>query len=287
MNRKGGYRRHKYHFLGLVLLGSLFFSFLIFLLACEREYKSEAIYYFLLALPAYIVVIYCAISCLLPVKDKNYLLYSLQSTVEGLFDQNTSELIDKDNDGKILISEYYPLTEEEVLKKILAVDSNFSKTDFYAWVKHLYSIILDSLDKKNYNMLRRFESDYLYNRHVSLFEDIKASGAKISNYAVKGVLLKDFKIEGDKDILIVALSASINKENIYDDSYQSYILTFARKHGVKTIGTLLEKETNCPNCGAVLDLNSEGVCSYCHTLISNGDFGWILIDMKSIKLVDY
>ena len=50
---------------------------------------------------------------------------------------------------------------------------------------------------------------------------------------------------------------------------------------------LLEKETNCPNCGAVLDLNSEGVCSYCHTLISNGDFGWILIDMKSIKLVDY
>ena len=131
------------------------------------------------------------------------------------------------------------------------------------------------------------ESDYLYNRHVSLFEDIKASGAKISNYAVKGVLLKDFKIEGDKDILIVALSASINKENIYDDSYQSYILTFARKYGVKTIGTLLEKETNCPNCGAVLDLNSEGVCSYCHTLISNGDFGWILIDMKSIKLVDY
>ena len=111
MNRKGGYRRHKYHFLGLVLLGSLFFLFLIFLLTCEGEYKSEAIYYFLLALPAYIVVIYCATSCLLPVKDKNYLLYSSQSTVEGLFDQNTSELIDKDNDGKILISEYYPLTE--------------------------------------------------------------------------------------------------------------------------------------------------------------------------------
>ena len=51
------------------------------------------------------------------------------------------------------------------------------------------------------------------------------------------------------------------------------------------MGTLLEKETNCPNCGAVLDLDNHGVCSYCHTLVSNGDFGWILIDMKSIKLV--
>lgn len=130
MNRKGGYRRHKYHFLGLVLLGSLFFSFLIFLLACEGEYKSEAIYYFLLALPAYIAVIYCAISFFLPVKDKNYLLYSSQSTVEGLLNQNTSELIDKDNDGKILISEYYPLTEEEVLKKFWQLTPIFRRLIF-------------------------------------------------------------------------------------------------------------------------------------------------------------
>ena len=184
-----------------------------------------------------------------------------------------------------MISEYYPLSEEEVLQKILSVDSQFSKEDFYAWVKHLYSVILEALDKRNPVMLRRFESDYLYQRHVALFEDIALSRAVISNYAVKGVLLKDFKIEGDKEILVVALSASINKVNIYDDSYKSYILTFARKKGVKTTGTLLEKETNCPNCGAVLDLDSHGVCSYCHTLVSNGDFGWILIDMKSIKLV--
>ena len=146
--------------------------------------------------------------------------------------------------------------------------------------------ILEELDKRNPVMLRCFESDYLYQRHVALFEDIASSGAVISNYAIKGVLLKDFKIEGDKEILVVALSASINKESIYDDKYKSYILTFARKKGVKTTGTLLEqKETNCPNCGAVLDLNEQGICSYCHTVISNGDFGWILIDMKSIKLV--
>lgn len=218
-------------------------------------------------------------------KNKRSVVTAPQTTVEGILDEKTRSMLDKDGDGEIMISEYYPLTEDEVLKKIFAVDSKFSKEDFYAWVKHLYSTILEALDKENPVMLRRFESDYLYQRHIALFEDIKASGASISNYAIKGVLLKDFKIEGDKEILVVALSASINKVNIYDDNYKSYILTFARKKGVKTTGTLLEKETNCPNCGAVLDLDDHGVCSYCHTTVSNGDFGWILIDMKSIKLV--
>lgn len=218
-------------------------------------------------------------------KNKRSVVTAPQTTVEGILDEKTRSMLDKDGDGEIMISEYYPLTEDEVLKKVFAVDSKFSKEDFYAWVKHLYSTILEALDKENPVMLRRFESDYLYQRHIALFEDIKASGASISNYAIKGVLLKDFKIEGDKEILVVALSASINKVNIYDDNYKSYILTFARKKGVKTTGTLLEKETNCPNCGAVLDLDDHGVCSYCHTTVSNGDFGWILIDMKSIKLV--
>lgn len=218
-------------------------------------------------------------------KNKRSVVTAPQTTVEGILDEKTRSMLDKDGDGEIMISEYYPLTEGEVLKKVFAVDSKFSKEDFYAWVKHLYSTILEALDKGNPVMLRRFESDYLYQRHIALFEDIKASGASISNYAIKGILLKDFKIEGDKEILVVALSASINKVNIYDDNYKSYILTFARKKGVKTTGTLLEKETNCPNCGAVLDLDDHGVCSYCHTTVSNGDFGWILIDMKSIKLV--
>ena len=282
MNKKGGSGNAV---LGIFLLISLFSIIILSVLACMADEGGVAPIATLFSLPAYFAILYCSSRLFTSEKDNNSILYTSQSTVEGILDEKSCEMIDKDGDGEIMISEYYPLSEEEVLQKILAVDSKFSKADFYAWVKHLYSLILEALDKKNPIMLRRFESDYLYQRHISLFEDIKAAGATISNYAIKGVLLKDFKVEGDKEILIVALSASINKENIYDDSYKSYILTFARKQGIKTTGTLLEKETNCPNCGAVLDLDNHGICSYCHTLVSNGDFGWILIDMKSIKLV--
>ena len=285
MKKKFRHHFSKNYFYGFLLFGSWFFLVFLAILACTGKNPFFALISVLFSLPCYFVVLYCAVLFLQPDEDENYTPYTSQTTVEGILDEKSRDEIDKDGDGRILISEYYPLSEEEVLQKILSVDSQFSKEDFYAWVKHLYSVILEALDKRNPVMLRRFESDYLYQRHVALFEDITSSGAVISNYAIKGVLLKDFKIEGDKEILVVALSASINKVNIYDDSYKSYILTFARKKGVKTTGTLLEKETNCPNCGAVLDLDSHGVCSYCHTLVSNGDFGWILIDMKSIKLV--
>lgn len=269
-----------------ILVGLLFIAIIYFVFIDSNFDKTSSIIILVVVflIFMYIVVARLHFSDVLE-KNKRSVVTAPQTTVEGVLDEKTRSMLDKDGDGEIMISEYYPLTEDEVLKKVFAVDSKFSKEDFYAWVKHLYSTILEALDKENPVMLRRFESDYLYQRHIALFEDIKASGASISNYAIKGVLLKDFKIEGDKEILVVALSASINKVNIYDDNYKSYILTFARKKGVKTTGTLLEKETNCPNCGAVLDLDDHGVCSYCHTTVSNGDFGWILIDMKSIKLV--
>lgn len=268
-----------------ILVGLLFITIIYFIFMNSNFDKASSIILIVVFfIFAYIVVARLHFLDVLE-KNKRSVVTAPQTTVEGILDEKTRSMLDKDGDGEIMISEYYPLTEDEVLKKVFAVDSKFSKEDFYAWVKHLYSTILEALDKENPVMLRRFESDYLYQRHIALFEDIKASGASISNYAIKGVLLKDFKIEGDKEILVVALSASINKANIYDDNYKSYILTFARKKGVQTTGTLLEKETNCPNCGAVLDLDDHGVCSYCHTTVSNGDFGWILIDMKSIKLV--
>ncbi len=269
-----------------ILVGLLFIAIIYFVFIDSNFDKTSSIIILVVVFLvfAYIVVARLHFSDVLE-KNKRSVVTAPQTTVEGILDEKTRSMLDKDGDGEIMISEYYPLTEDEVLKKVFAVDSKFSKEDFYAWVKHLYSTILEALDKGNPVMLRRFESDYLYQRHIALFEDIKASGASISNYAIKGVLLKDFKIEGDKEILVVALSASINKVNIYDDNYKSYILTFARKKGVQTTGTLLENETNCPNCGAVLDLDDHGVCSYCHTTVSNGDFGWILIDMKSIKLV--
>ncbi len=50
--------------------------------------------------------------------------------------------------------------------------------------------------------------------------------------------------------------------------------TFIRKSGVKTNSYDF---STCPNCGAPADkMGQAGVCEYCGTKISNGDFSWVL-----------
>jgi Zn finger protein HypA/HybF involved in hydrogenase expression len=36
-------------------------------------------------------------------------------------------------------------------------------------------------------------------------------------------------------------------------------------------------ERKCPNCAAPIDkMGSTGVCGYCNTKVTTGDFGWVL-----------
>ena len=82
--------------------------------------------------------------------------------VEGVLSVEEFMRIDKDNDGEILVSEFYPLTEDEVEKKILEVDKNFSKTTFSGIVNHIYLMYEDSFNKQNLLLVRPFMSDTMY-----------------------------------------------------------------------------------------------------------------------------
>jgi predicted lipid-binding transport protein (Tim44 family) len=52
--------------------------------------------------------------------------------------------------------------------------------------------------------------------------------------------------------------------------------TFQRSAGVKTIvqGGVVDKQ--CPNCGAPLNINQIGECSYCKAGVTSGKFDWVL-----------
>ena len=38
----------------------------------------------------------------------------------------------------------------------------------------------------------------------------------------------------------------------------------------------------CPHCGAPLDLNQSGVCSYCHSVVTSDDHDWVLTKIEGI-----
>ncbi|MBQ8534416.1 MAG: TIM44-like domain-containing protein [Bacilli bacterium] len=210
------------------------------------------------------------------------------SRVEGIIGERERDIIDTDDDGHILVQEFYPLTESDVLFKIMKKDNNFSKKDFYDYVKKLFLVMQEAWSNNDYFRLRSFEADRLFYRHkrelerlISLEEnDIR------DNVGIKGVLLKDFRIENNKQILVVALTANMrrkyNKKTTTED--YPYILVFSRNVGVKTKKEVKLSVTNCCNCGAKVNVSEEGICKYCDTSLVSGEHEWVLVDMKLINI---
>ena len=123
--------------------------------------------------------------------EGNLLRYKSGNGVEGIVVGKDYEKIDKNKDGRILISEMYPLSEDEVLEKILAVDGNFSKTQFKSYVRALFMLLQKAWSNNNYRALRPLEADSLYFEHKARIEDLIERNCfdKRENIGIRGCLL--------------------------------------------------------------------------------------------------
>ena len=44
-----------------------------------------------------------------------------------------------------------------------------------------------------------------------------------------------------------------------------------------------DKNDTCPNCGAPLEISSSGVCEYCGSVVTTGQYSWVLTDFSGIR----
>lgn len=217
-------------------------------------------------------------------------LLNSSNSILGTVSEEVSKL-DTDGDGTVLISEVYTLTEEEVLKNISKVDGAFSIDDFKDYVKSVFTIVQSAWSNNDYQKLRPYESDLLYVRHKLRIESMikdKMSNRR-THVRVKGVLLKDFTVDENFETLVLTLTANMKVEHpelmfMNDNGDVPYILKFVRKKGVKTKRNSSLSTSNCPNCGAVIDVDDNGVCRYCETSLVSGDAEWVLADIRNIKI---
>ena len=210
------------------------------------------------------------------------------SSVLGIVDYTRAYL---DQEGGLAISEVLPLDESEVVSKIKKRDGDFSVSDFKNYVESVFTIVQSAWSQNDYKKLRPYESDVLYIRHKLCIESMIDAGVvnKRTNVRVKGLLIKDFEVAGSIEKLVVVLTANMDiedKSNVYIDKNGDipYILKFVRKRGVKTKKEFHRSTGNCPNCGAVIDVDDDGVCKYCDTSLVSGEAEWVLSEIRNIKI---
>ena len=177
--------------------------------------------------------------------------------------------------GERLYTDYFVITENQFkeAKKIFEQDEYIA---VFATEKEEFQI-----EGNNYSISTINPSQY----------DESSSNWGNGVFESEGI---QFKVEGKNEILTVALTSKMKKYSINSDGEVvtgskdeyidcPYIMTFVRKVGVKT------KENynieNCPNCGAVVKINDDGVCDYCSTYVVSGEYGWVLTDINMIDIL--
>ena len=112
--------------------------------------------------------------------------------------------------------------------------------------------------------------------------NIDAADADISSATLSEVAgVTCYKVEFTSGNHTYAYSINAESGEVLEGSktqyqHRFYYLEFIRSAGVKTAAEKDLQITNCPNCGAPTQVTSSGECEYCHSVITNGDFGWVL-----------
>lgn len=179
--------------------------------------------------------------------------------------------------------------------EIEKTEPGFSRVDMLRWAGDLFENLQEAWTKRDWKVIRFYEADELYNLHSrQLKEYIKNKQVNvIENVVINWIKFYNFKQEAGKDFLTIVLNSSMIDYIIDEDTKEvlngdkatkrkcAYKMTFVRKTGVKTKpGVVKVNTTNCPNCGATTEIGETGQCPYCKTIVTTGEFSWVLLNLE-------
>ncbi len=168
------------------------------------------------------------------------------------------------------------------------VDWNSWRTNFSNKVVSEYFLkIYDAWSKNDLLSVRNLLSDRLYESFMFWIDAYKRAGFtnKLENIKISNIQF----VANDTDKFYESITVRVyatsldyvedksgkvkGGSNKRPRSFSEY-WTFIRRSGVETDEY---DYSTCPNCGAPADkMGQAGVCEYCGTKISNGDFSWVL-----------
>ncbi len=191
-----------------------------------------------------------------------------------------------------------PQVDESVVEaQVKAIDELFNKEEFIAWSKTLFVKLQEAWMARDWSTIRFFETNELFEQHQKQLQGYIDNHQinMLERICVKSAMLSDFKQIGDKDVLTVTLNSKMIDYIVNDETMQivigdkvterhsTYKLVFVRKTGVKTKpGMDTVNTTNCPNCGAPTKITSSGQCDYCGSVITTGEYNWVLSNLEKI-----
>ncbi len=191
----------------------------------------------------------------------------------------------------------YPNKNSEAAALIRKNDTAFNSDKFIAFVNEAYVKLQAAWSKRDLEPIRLLLSEEMFAQTSAQAEEYKRLGRinRMERIAVQDSYITSYSADNEKETLTVYLFAT-QKDYIIDEKTNSvlegsseqyrhskYIITFIRAMGKLTENNSGIETTNCPNCGAPLEITASGKCAYCDSVITNEDHSWVIASMKRVN----
>ncbi len=177
------------------------------------------------------------------------------------------------------------------MEELIKLDSDFSESKFLTKVDNIFVMLCTSIMTNNLNRVAHFISDEVFKQKKSYVEELNSKNLMqmYDELNVKSTEIVDVKILDDKFVIEVKLTARY-MDYLLDKSTRKFVSGNNTSRIQKDYYMIFEKRRNasklgiirfCPNCGAPMDLNNTGVCSFCHKVFDQENHDWILTSIRN------
>ena len=209
----------------------------------------------------------------------------------------------KSNVGKVIPSNQgrfvtVPDRTAQIENIIKAKDKNFSAFDFVTFVKNVYMDIQTAWCKRDLTTVRPVMHENLYNTTAKQIQS-KIDQGVVYHYesiAINTAYLTSYAKDAQFEYLTCYLNARMIDYQVDEktgniirgDKTTRWDMRYKMKF-VRSVGTLTKTETdkndghNCPNCGAPMEISSSGVCDYCGSVVTTGQYSWVLTEFTTVR----
>ena len=175
-------------------------------------------------------------------------------------------------------------------RELEARHPDFSMGEFENKVREVFFAINEAWSERDWARARPFESDAIFRTHRYWIEDYLRKGQinKLDRIQLTKIVLSNIVLDAFYESITVRLYASMADYTV--DAATGKVLFGDAKNSrsfseywtfIRRVGHHKARSAGCPSCGASLDrVNQAGICEYCDSLITKGDFGWVLSNIE-------
>lgn len=183
------------------------------------------------------------------------------------------------------------------LEQLMTRDPNFSKEIFLSRVATVFVTLQDAWTNKDWQAIRPFESDQLFEMHNNQLKQFIDAGQtnKVEDVTVLSTAVESYQEDANHQFLNAIIRARYHDYLVDDKSgrvikgdpsvlyMMTYRMVFSRELNASTKSDASTSVVSCPNCGAQLSINQHGICEYCGSSVTTGAMQWVLVRLEPIE----